>query len=433
MTQEAAASGTTTPVPQQRAVEQESAAGHALTREAVEPVKSVSFDRLLSVASLTPAQASLMAVQLLDAAHLQGPGDADPAVRACLGAVTVTPSGDVDASPSPADGGRPVSALLEQLLQNARRLPSHPRPDQLFLLHTLEEAVNNVSPDPGARARELERALTDTLGPGARRRLAGQLAALVDAFAHVAPGAPVAEDTPAAPRPGRATNAPAAISRTPAAPGSSRPAPHRAAPARPARDRAPRRSRVLLRRRTRGRAALIALVLAAVLAGSGYVVLGGPGSAVVGSLGRSKQPAAPQTTAPAQTITEPAKRPEPDRPPAVFEIAPRQAGPVTGVALQKAGSCKPGALCPVTVTVRFRPTSTTRTVGWKVGAAQVCKRAITWSPPITVTAQPGWTTVYASSSVRVPKGRSLALTALTTTPARAQSRPVPVTGSSLGC
>ena len=87
----------------------------------------------------------------------------------------------------------------------------------------------------------------------------------------------------------------------------------------------------------------------------------------------------------------------------------------------------------MTVTVRFRPASTSRTIGWKVGAARVCKPGITWSRPVTVTAQPGWTTVYASSSVRVPKGRPLALTALTTTPARAQSRPVPVTGSSLQC
>ena len=63
----------------------------------------------------------------------------------------------------------------------------------------------------------------------------------------------------------------------------------------------------------------------------------------------------------------------------------------------------------------------------------MCKPGITWSGPVTVTAQPGWTSVYASSSVRIPKGRQLALTALTTAPARAQSRPVPATGSSLQC
>jgi hypothetical protein len=83
--------------------------------------------------------------------------------------------------------------------------------------------------------------------------------------------------------------------------------------------------------------------------------------------------------------------------------------------------------------VRLRPASVSRTVGWKVGAARVCKPGIAWSGPVTVTAQPGWTTVYASSSVRVPRGQRLALTAVTTTPARAQSRPVPVADASLQC
>lgn len=433
MTQETAASGTATPVPEQRTLEQESAADRVRAGAPVESARPVSFDRLLSVAALTPAQASHMAVQLLDAAHRHAAGDEQPSVTLHVGPVTLTPSGELDVSPPPADGGTSVSELLEQLLQNARRLPAHPRPDQLFLLHRLEEAATDPLLDPGARARNLETALSDTLGPDAQQRLAGQLAALVDAFAHVAPGAPVDDDTALAPRRGRAATAPAAISRATAAPGSAKAGPQRAAPARPAPSRPPRRSRVLLHRRTRGRVALVGLVLAAVLAGSGYVMLGGPGSAIVGSLGRDKPPATPDTAAPTQPSEQPTKEPAPDHTPAVSTIAPRHAGPITGVALQTAGSCKPGALCPVTVTVHFRPASTTRTVGWKVGAAEGCTRAITWSPPVTVTAQPGWTTVYASSSVRVPKGRSLALAALTTTPARAQSRPVPVSGASLDC
>ena len=90
--------------------------------------------------------------------------------------------------------------------------------------------------------------------------------------------------------------------------------------------------------------------------------------------------------------------------------------------VQKAGTCTPGAPCPVTVTVRLRPAATTQPVTWKVGAARSCRSGITWSPPISVTAQPGWTTVYASSSVPVPQGRSLALVALTT---RTGPGPVP--------
>ena len=425
MTQETAASGTATPVPQQRTLEQQSAAGQVPTSEPVESAKPVPFERLLSVAALTPAQASVMAVQLLDAAHLHAVDDQEPAtLQTCVGAVTLTPSGAFHVSPPPAQGGTPVAELLEQLLQNARRLPAHPRPEQLLLLRRLEEAVRDPLPEGAARARALEATLADTLGPDARQQLTGQLAALVDAFAHVAPGVPLPMDVPLAPR------------STPVATPGRSPGPRRAAPTRPTTNRAnraPRRNRVLLHRRTRGRVALIALVVTALLAVSGYVVLGGPGSDIVSSLGRDDTPAAPDTTAPDTPAKEPAKKPKPDRAEAVATLAPRQAGAVTGVTLEKAGACQPGALCPVTVTVHFRPATTSRTIGWKVGAAQVCKPGIAWSPPVAVTAQPGWTTVYASSSVRVPRGRSLALTALTSTPARAQSRPVPVDGASLQC
>jgi hypothetical protein len=420
-------------MPQLHAVEQEPAADQVRASEPVESVKPVSFARVLSVAALTPAQAALIAAQLLDAAHLTVPDNVEPPVVGRLGAVTLTASGEVDVSRPAAGAGTPVTELLEQLLQNARRLPAHPRPEQLVLLHTLEEAAGDPLLDPGARARELEAALADTLGPGARQRLAGQLAALVDAFAHVAPGSPVGDDTPLAPRPVRATTAPARITGASAPGGSSRSGPHRAAPTRPSPNRARRRNRVLLHRGTRGRVALVALVLAAVVAVSGYVVLGGPGSDVVGSLGGEDNPAAPDTTAPDKPAKQPDKKPDAVRAQPVPTVAARQAGPITGVALEKTGSCRPGSLCPVTVTVNFRPASTSRTIGWKVGSARVCKPGITWSGPVTVTAQPGWTTVYASSSVRLPKGRRLALTALTTTPARAQSRPVPATGSSLQC
>ena len=422
MTQEATAPGTTTPVPAQRTDEQESATDHVRTGEPVQSVRAVAFDRLLSVAVLTPAQASLVAVKLIDAAHLEGTGNGDSPTRTRVAGVTLTPAGDVDVTRSASDAGTPLTELLEQLLHSARKLPAHPRPEQLVLLHRLEEAASDPLLDPEARARALEGALVDTLGSGAVQLLTGQLAALVAAFGHVAPGVPVGVDTPRGAGPGRA-----------AAPATVAAAPRRAAPARPTAERAPRRSRVLLRRRSRGRVALVALVVAAVLAVSGYVVLGGPGSDIVGSLGGEDTPAAPDTTAPDRPAKPSAKEPKPDRGQPVPTVAPRQAGPITGVALEKTGSCRPGSLCPVTVTVRFRPASTSRTIGWKVGAAQVCKPGITWSGPVTVTAQPGWTSVYASSSVRIPKGRQLALTALTTAPARAQSRPVPATGSSLQC
>jgi hypothetical protein len=431
MAHEAPPSRTTNLVPVQRTGEHELTADPLQTGGSVRPV---AFDRLLSIAVLTPAQASLVAVQLLDAVEMSGAVDGEHV--ACLGAVTLTSSGDVDVGHRPDDEGTSLTELLRQLLQNARRLPAHPRQEQLSLLRSLEEATRDSLLEPGARARELEGALAETLGSGARRRLAGQLAALVEAFAHVTPSVLGPPDALAAPRPVRPATAAAAIPGTASvAPGSSpRRAPRRAAPARRAPRRPPRRSRALLHPRKRGRrVALVVLVLAAVLVGTGYVVLRGPGSELVGALGRGSHAAAPPTTAPAQPPKKSASQPRPHRRHGAPALAARHAGPITGVALQKAGSCRPGALCPVKVTVHFRPASTAGPVGWKVGTARLCKRSIAWSAPTTVTAQAGWTTVYASSSVRVPKGRSLALIALTTTPARAQSPPVPVTGASLHC
>lgn len=417
--------------PEQRIDEQEQAADPLQMGKPVGSVRPVSFDQLLSVAALTPAQASLLAVHLLDVADTTGTIDGQHHVSACLGAVTLTPSGDVDVARPDADEGMPVTELLKQLVRNARRLPAHPRPEQLLLLDGLEAAARDPLLEPGTRARELERALADTLGSGASQRLSGQLAALVDAFAHATSGVPAPIDARPAPKPGEPTTALASASRAASAtPGLSQPVPRPAALTRHAPSRPHRRSRAVLHRRTRRRrVALVVLVLAAVLAGSGYVVLGGPGAGILESLGRGSHAAAPATSAPAL----PSKQSQAHRGRAVPALAARHAGPITGVTVHKTARCRPGALCPVTVAVHVRPASTTRAVSWKVGSARLCKRGIAWSPRTTVTARPGWRTVNARSSVRVPMGRSLALIALTVAPARAQSRPVRVTGSSRHC
>ena len=437
MAHEASGGSTTTPVfdstlaPEQRTDEQEQAADPLQMGKPVGSVRPVSFDQFLSVAALTPAQASFVAVQVLDAADMRGTIDGQHVVGACLGAVTFMRSGDVDAARPHADGGMPVNELLKQLVRNAsRRLPAHPRPEQLLLLDRLEAAARDPLLEPGTRARELERALVDTLGSGAWQRLSGQLAALVDAFGHVTSGVPAPIDARSAPTPGEPTTALAAAPRAAsAAPGPSQPVPRPAALTRHTPSRPPRRSRTVPHRARNRRVALVVLVLAAVLAGSGYVVFGGPVVGILESLGRGSQPAAPATTAPAPT----SKQSQPHRGRAVPALAARHAGPITGVAVHKTARCRPAALCPVTVAVHLRPASTTRAVSWKVGSARLCKRGIAWSPRTTVTARPGWRTVYARSSVRVPMGRSLALIALTVAPARAQSRPVPVTGSPRHC
>lgn len=429
MPHEAAGSSTTPSVPYVDG--QESPAGE-LSTGAATGSGGVALGRLLSVAVLTPAQACLVAAELLQAAHRRGgPTDGQPAPRP-LGPVTVTPTGEIHVSPPPLGAGTPADEPLEQLVHNARRLPAHPRPDQLALLRRLEEAAGDPALEPGVRAHVLLAALADTLGPGARERLTRQLAALVDAFAQLA-GAAAGADQPDVPRQPGPADAPEAGPTEPRVRPASR-APRRATPLPHGAGRAPRRGGSLRRPRTRARRlGLVALVALAVLVAGGYAVLRGTGTDVVDALGLGGRPAAPETSAPAAPSTRPAEQARGRDRGAVPALAARRAGPVTGVTVRKTGSCRPGALCPVKVTVHFRPTTTSRAITWKVGAARLCKRGISWSAPTTVTARPGWTTVYASSSVRVPKGRSLALVALTTAPARAQSRPVPVVGSSLHC
>ena len=432
MSHEAPASRTTNAVPGQRTGDRETTAGgpdpgQDPPQAPSAPVRPVPLDRLLSVAVLTPAQATLLAVQLLDAAGLRGTVDGEYLDGACLGAVLITPAGEVDArGPEPGSGSH-VSDLLGQLLHNARRLPAHPRPEQLALLHRLEDTVADPRLDPSARARELEQALAAALGPGARQRLVDQLAALVEAFAHVAPSVPAGH--PAA-RVAQTRGLPRPVPAPPPARASARPPAPVAAPRPPSGP--PGHARVHLHPRRRGRRlALVLIVVAVVLVGGGYLVLRTTGSGIVGAFGGNPKPAAPATRTHTHRAQHPAKHAQVHH--RAVALAPRHAGAVTAVAVQKTGSCAPGRLCPVRVTVHVRRSTTARPVVWKVGAARLCKHGVVWSAPTRVTAQPGWNTVYADSSVRVPKGRSLALVALATSPARAQSRPVPVTGSSLHC
>jgi hypothetical protein len=170
----------------------------------------------------------------------------------------------------------------------------------------------------------------------------------------------------------------------------------------------------------------------AVIAAGAYVGLLDRGAGIAESLGLGSHPAAPATRAPARHAHRAAQPAGVHHRPGAGSLAARHAGNVSAVLVQKSGSCRPGSLCPVKVTVHLRTGSAGRQISWKVGASHLCRRHLAWSPPTTVTPQPGWRTVYASSSVRVPRGSS-ALVALTTAPVRVQSPPVPVTGSSRHC
>jgi hypothetical protein len=177
---------------------------------------------------------------------------------------------------------------------------------------------------------------------------------------------------------------------------------------------------------------LAALLLVVAVAGSGYLLTRPADDASAGA--DRPRTAAPTGKADADTSSSKTEGQGSAQPrPRVEALAPRSAGAITGVELQPGSGCAPGALCAVTVTARFRPAPSAQVVTWRVGTATSCQGRPSWSAPISVTAQPGWTRVYASSSVQVPRRPAVALVATTTAPARAQSSPVPVTGSSLRC
>lgn len=405
MAQQTAITAATTKLPAPCASQgRQHPADEPLLEKATTSHQRVRIDRLCTIATLTPAQAVYIAAQLLELPEI-------PA------SVILTSNGTLDHTPAPAHAHIPVEELLSQLVRSARRLPVHPSPQQASLLQRLEEIVGAVDKPASTRAQALESALVQTQGTCAATRVAAQLGALAEAFAQLEPDNPVhtGESRPDSRRPAKAGNPP------------EQPRPltqgrmtHRAhVPARPHRRRGARPRHL----------ALVVITIVTLLVGSAYVVERGPGAGIAEWLaGDSHAQASHSPSEPGAHAERPAQQPAPTRRQYVPKLPADHAGAITGVVLQRAGICQPGSLCPVKVTVHLRAASTPRQISWKVGAARLCRRGLAWSPPIDVTAQPGWTTVYAHSSVRVPRGRALALVATTTTPARARSGSVPVAG-----
>jgi hypothetical protein len=365
--------------------------------------RSVPLTDLLTIADLTPSQAMLVAIDLFQGLAAPGPERVHAVLRA---------DGAVDVAA--VDRGFPglsVPELLDEVVRSARRLRAHPQPEQLQLLRHLEEQVTATG-DPAERATALRAALAQTSGAGTVVRIRRELAALVKAFngiavSSAAPGVPLDEEAVA-------------------------PAPV----ARPEHPRArPRAARQTSRQRARTRRMLIVLVvLALALVAGGYVFVRGPGSHLLDSLrGRDSHPTSRSHPAPSPTTHHQAGDTSVRHGGTFPALAAHAAGRVRGVAVQQTGGCRPRSVCGVTVTVRLAATGASQAVGWRVGVVRRCGHQVLWSPKTTITAQPGWSRVFASSSVRIPTGRSLALVALTTTPDHAQSRPVPVAGTARHC
>jgi hypothetical protein len=381
--------------------------------EDAEQAPSTALDRLLPVAVLTPAQAAHVAAEVLRTASTIG-RDRRGDVR--LTPPVVSPGGQVQTSAATDTDGVDVDDVLSALVANARRLPAHPRPHQVALLHRLEEVAGS-SHEPGARALMLRAALDDAVGPDSSAPLTQELASLVAALAQISH-----TGTPEAPRRAR----PSSVSSAPAP--AVRHEVTRGRPATGVRPIPPAVRRDLAGRRTRrpGARTTALLLLGLLVLVGGYLALNRPGSGT----GSGDQAAGPQASGPStKQHQQPAAHPRPLVP--VF--APPKAGRVTGVALQRSGPCRPGGSCAVQVTAHLAPSTVSQTIAWRVGVVRACTRQVTWSSPATVTAQPGWTRVYAGSFVRIPSGHPVALVAVTGSPARAQSPPIRLTPTTSRC
>jgi hypothetical protein len=105
---------------------------------------------------------------------------------------------------------------------------------------------------------------------------------------------------------------------------------------------------------------------------------------------------------------------------------------LTAVTIRPLTSCAAGGSCLLRATARITPAGQPRQVRLQVTVVNRCTGAFRTVPAGAVTAQPGWTSVFVTASVALPRARSLAAVAVTTAPARTASPPllVPATGGS---
>ncbi|HEY2764606.1 MAG TPA: hypothetical protein VGJ13_11420 [Pseudonocardiaceae bacterium] len=121
--------------------------------------------------------------------------------------------------------------------------------------------------------------------------------------------------------------------------------------------------------------------------------------------------------------------------PAVRAPAPASSGAVAGVDLRAVEPCTPGTVCTVRVLVRLQPQAAAprhtgqvppREVAWTFQVVDRCTGDQRTAAGGSVSVPPSGAQVQAVSAVPVPMGRSLAVVAVTSQPASAASRPLPV-------
>lgn len=402
--------------------------------EETHPVDSVALRRLLAVATLTPAQAGLLALDLVEAlvasrADGRGPEHIDD--RSTI----VTEDGRLALLPeaAPADGvKRPrqqpdtedATSLTRRLIANARKSGARPPAGATLLTDRVGGSFDDL-PDLARRVRHAVAEVLPLDDPERVRWVRRQLAALATATKGNPPeqnGDPFAVKAEE-----RRPDIPLKVSRAAVLTREdwrrvSRPVWHR--------------KRRLATRKT----VLIALVVVLVGALAWWIVPGGIAQldrgwdAMFGTTEPSQR-FAPVSPPPDEQRRAPGS-PESagERPGPVKSFGPRKAAPITEVTVERAqGACSPGKACPVRVDVRLAARDARTEVEWSLRIVDRCSGQVRRARGGVMTAAAGSRQAYAFVRPDLRSGKALAIVAVTTEPGRAASAPLLVPSAVRTC
>ncbi|HKC26418.1 MAG TPA: protein kinase [Jatrophihabitans sp.] len=392
-------------------------------------VRGMALDRLLNVATLTPFQAAAVAIdiyqglaELHTADRVHGRLSAETVLVGDDGAAwlsdwavasladsTADSSGGINDGPpdgvKPAVAGpsrdadlRAAGSVVAQLAREADRPVTRRRNRDARVLTELARVASSEPPrTAAATARDLRSVVTTNTSLAAahadvRVELARLITVVIRRAQAAAPVVPPPQPAGAPPPPRSAFTSARRLSRA---------------------DWRTRR-----RRRRVGWTLVIALL---VLAAVGVLARGQITSTVHKILHHGATAAGPTTSAlPAGGR----QRHAAGQPQAVPVLAPAAAGVVSHVRLRPFGHCVPGRQCTVRMTTRLVPSTSARRLAWQLVVVDRCTGHRTLRRGGTMTVRPGWTSVSATRTLRLPAAPALATVALSTSPARAASAPM---------
>jgi hypothetical protein len=402
--------------------------------EETHPVDGVALRRLLAVATLTPAQAGLLALDLVEALEAAGSDGRGPEHIDDRSTI-VTEDGRLALLPeaAPADGVQvprqrqateDATSLTRRLIANARKSGARPPAGATLLTDRVGGSFDDL-PD---LARRVRRAVAEVLpldDPEQVDRVRRQLAALAAATKG---NPPVQNGDPFAVKEvERRPDIPLKVSRAAVLTREdwrrvSRPVWHRK------------------RRLTSRRTVVIALVVVLVGALAWWIVPGGIAQldrgwdAMFGTAEPSQRfaPVSPPPGEQRRVTGSPESAGE--RPGPVKSFGPRQAAPITEVTVERAqGPCSPGEVCAVRVDVHLSDVDARTEVEWTLRIVDRCSGEVRRARGGVMTADAGSRQVYAVGRPDLRTGKALAVVAVTTEPVRVASAPLLVPSAVRTC